>query len=74
MWAARYARGHRISHMNHSLNSFKGGYIRDHIGDSLGVIRGDTRSLDYSSYMKDTRPKATVGGGNLAPLRDTNQL
>ena len=37
-------------HMSHSLNSFKGGYIGDSIGDYYRVISGDTRSLDYSTY------------------------
>ena len=36
--------------MSHSLNSLKGGYIRDYIGDYYGVIKGDTRSLDSGSY------------------------
>ena len=34
--------------MSHSLNSLKGGYIGDYIGTTMGVIKGDTRSLDYS--------------------------
>ena len=28
----------------------KGGYMGDYIGTTIGVIKGDTRSLDYSSY------------------------
>ena len=36
-------------HMSYSLNSLKGGYIGDCIGTTIGVIKGDTRSLDYSS-------------------------
>ena len=32
--------------MSYSLNSSKEGYI----GDFLGVIKGDTRSLDYRLY------------------------
>ena len=28
----------------------KGGYIGDDIGSTIGVIKGDTKSLDYSSY------------------------
>ena len=36
--------------MSHSLNSFKGGNIGGYIGTTIGVIKGDTRSLDYSSY------------------------
>ena len=35
--------------VSYSLNSLKGGYIRDYIGATIGVIKGDTRSLDYSS-------------------------
>ena len=41
--------GHWV-HMSYSLNSLKGGYIGDYIGDYYRVIKGDTRSLDYSSY------------------------
>ena len=36
--------------MSYSLNSLMGGYIGDYIGTTIGVIKGDTRSLDYSSY------------------------
>ena len=32
--------------MSHCLNSLKGGCI----GDYIGVIKGDTRSLDNGSY------------------------
>ena len=49
--------------MSYSLNSFKGGYI----GDYVGVIKGDTRSLDSSSYghvskrdVQDTPKSAAV--------------
>ena len=35
--------------MSHNLNSFKGDYVGDCIGGTIGVIKGDTRSLDYSS-------------------------
>ena len=34
-----------------SQNSLKGGYIRDHIENTIGVVKGDTRSLDYSSHI-----------------------
>ena len=34
----------------HEPYSLKGGYIRDYIGYSIGVITGDTRSLDYNPY------------------------
>ena len=37
--------------MSYSLNSLKGGYIGHYIGITLGDIKGDTRSLDYSSYI-----------------------
>ena len=33
----------------YSLNSLQGGYIWDHRGSIIAVIKGDTRSLDYSS-------------------------
>ena len=36
--------------MSYSLNSLKGGYIGDYIGDYYRVIKGGTRSLEYSSY------------------------
>ena len=35
--------------MSHSLNSLKGGYMGDYIGYIIGVIKGDTRSLDHGS-------------------------
>ena len=37
--------------MSYSLNSLKGGYIGIIYGTTIGVIKGDTRSLDYSSYV-----------------------
>ena len=42
----RVFQGAARGYMSYSLNSLKGAYI----GDYIGVIRGDTRSLDYSSY------------------------
>ena len=36
--------------MNHSLNSLKGVEKGIIYGTTLGLIKGDTRSLDYSSY------------------------
>ena len=36
--------------MSYSLNSLKGGYIGDCIGGTIGVIKGDTRSLDSGSF------------------------
>ena len=36
--------------MSYSLNSLKGGYIGDYIGTTIGVIKGDTRSLDTGSH------------------------
>ena len=35
--------------MSYSLNSLKVGYIGDYIGTTMGVIKGDTRSLDSGS-------------------------
>ena len=39
-----------MCHMRHDLSSLKGGYIGYYIGNIIGVIRGDTWSLDYGSY------------------------
>ena len=36
--------------MSYSLNSFKGVNMGNLIGTTIGVIKGDTRSLDYGSY------------------------
>ena len=36
--------------MSYSLNSLKGVIWGIIYGTTIGVIRGDTRSLDYSSY------------------------
>ena len=36
--------------MSSSQNSLKGGYIGDFIGTIIGLTKGDTRSLDKSSY------------------------
>ena len=44
-----------VCHMSYSLNSLKGGYI----GDCMGIIKGDTRSLDYSSH-ETLRPRLTL--------------
>ena len=38
-----------LMHVSYSLNSLKGGYIGDYIGDDYRDIKGDTQSLDYSS-------------------------
>ena len=45
--------------MSYSLNSLRGGHIGDYIGTTIGVIKGDTRSLGSSSY--------TVGAEGLMP-------
>ena len=39
-----------MAYMSYSLNSLKGGYIGDYIGTTMRAIKGNTRSLDYSSY------------------------
>ena len=36
--------------MSHSLNSLKGGSIGDYIGTTIGLIKGDSRSLDNGSH------------------------
>ena len=38
------------SHMSCSLNSLKGDNLRDILGTTIGVVKGDTESLDYSSH------------------------
>ena len=42
------------AYMGHSLNSLKGGYIGDYRGllPATGVLKGDTRSLAYSSHAR----------------------
>ena len=39
----------RFAHVSYSLNSLKGGFIGEYIGDYYRGIKGGTRSLDYSS-------------------------
>ena len=40
--------------MSYSLNSLKGGLYRGlYRGSTIGLIKRDTRSLDYSSYGDD---------------------
>ena len=39
-----------LTYTSYSLNSLKGGYIGDYIGDDYRGIKGDTRSLDSGSY------------------------
>ena len=36
--------------MSYSLNSLKGCYIGDYIGNYYRGYKGDARSLDYGSY------------------------
>ena len=48
---AQVVEKHTTIHMSYSLNSLKGGYIGDYIEDYYRVIKGDTKSLDYSSYV-----------------------
>ena len=39
--------------MGHSLNSFsREGYTGDFIGEWYRLVKGDTRSVDYSSHGK----------------------
>ena len=52
-------------HMSHSLNSLKGGYIGDYIGSYYRVIKGDTRNLDYSSYMVGYQDHGPLSGPTL---------
>ena len=40
-------------HWSYSLNSLKGGYIRNYIGDYCrGHYKVDTRSLEYGSFRQ----------------------
>ena len=54
--------------MSHSLNSLKGRYIGDYRGllPSSGAIKGDTRSLAYSSHAgsKIAVFDPSLGGGH----------
>ena len=51
-----------LCNMSHSLNSLKGVYIEDYIGDysSIRAIKGDIRSFGYSSYEAQYTSKAYV--------------
>ena len=43
-------------HMSYSLSSLMGGYMGDYViiyGTTIGVIKGDTRSLEHSSYFRN---------------------
>ena len=39
--------------MSYSLNSLKGDSIGDYIGEYVRVLKGDSRSLDYSSCREE---------------------
>ena len=41
--------------LSYNLNSLNGVVSGDYVGDVLGLIQGDTRSLDYSSYEESER-------------------
>ena len=56
--------------MSYSLNSLKGGYI----GDYIGVIKGDTRSLDYSSDEMERRKEGPYLAAGLSDLVFTDKL
>ena len=51
--------------MSYSLNSLKGVTQGIISGTTIGLIRGDTRSLDYSSYG---HPLSLGGGGGCVVL------
>ena len=42
--------------MSYSLNSLDGSAIGEHLGDCRRVIKGDTRSSDYSSHISNGLP------------------
>ena len=39
-----------MPHLSHNLNSLEG-YIGNYIGGTIRVVKGDTRSADYGSYV-----------------------
>ena len=51
--------------MRYSLNSIRGGHTGDYMGSIMGVIKRDTRSLDYDSY--GTSPPRQQAHGCKAP-------
>ena len=54
--------------MSHSLNSLKGGLYRGRYRGIAGVIKRDTRSLDYSSYEGVDRSSSWATAGCLPSL------
>ena len=46
----------QVTHMSYSLNSLKGFYRGLYRGGIMGLIKGDTRSLDYSPYVLNPEP------------------
>ena len=53
-YQARPWKGYSGPHpVSYGLNSLKGAIWRSTIGTTIGVIKGDTRSLDYSSCVFD---------------------
>ena len=53
LWASDWLvlHTHLDLHLSHNLNSFKGGLYRGlYRGTTIGVIKGDTRSLDSGSF------------------------
>ena len=59
-------------HVSYSLNSLKGGYIGEHMGEYYSliivVIRGDTRSLDCSSFHPYVDLKHTPYQNMVVPI------
>ena len=51
--------------MSYSPNSLKAGYIKDYMGTTTGAIKGDTRSLDCSSYEVSGRISLIGGPGTV---------
>ena len=51
--------------MSCSLNSLKGDIWGITYGTTIGVIKGDTRSLDYGSYVYRVKVKRVYGLGQL---------
>ena len=38
-----------IPYMSYSLNSLKGAYVRDYMGTTIGLVKGDTRTLNLEN-------------------------
>ena len=58
--------------MSYNLNSVKVVHVGDHVGSIIGLIKGDTRSLDHSSHrntgavgLECIEPVSKLGPGGM---------